>query len=252
MNLFVKTLGEGRPLIILHGLFGSGDNWITHAREFANHFKVYLIDQRNHGHSPHSEEFSYKAMADDLLEFAAKENLRDMCIIGHSMGGKTAMYFALENAFLIDRVVIADMGIKQYKPHHEEIFKGLLAVDVERCEGRKEAEERLLPFIQETGTRQFLLKNLYWKEAGKLAWRFNLPVLFEKRDEIIRAIPEGKCDTPMLFLRGADSHYVTENDFPAVLGQFPRASLETIDNAGHWLHADQPEEFRHRVLEYLL
>jgi esterase len=252
MNLFVKTLGEGRPLIILHGLFGSGDNWITHAREFANHFKVYLIDQRNHGHSPHSDEFSYKAMAEDLLEFAASENLRDICIIGHSMGGKTAMYFAQENAFLIDRVVIADMGIKQYRPHHEEIFKGLFAVDVEHCAGRKEAEERLMPFVQEFSTRQFLLKNLYWKEAGKLAWRFNLPVLFERREEVIQAIPDGKCDTPMLFLRGGDSHYVVNEDFPTILGQFPHATLETIEKAGHWLHADQPEEFRHRVLEYLL
>jgi pimeloyl-ACP methyl ester carboxylesterase len=179
MKLFHRVLGEGPPLLILHGLFGSSDNWQTHARVFAETHTVYLIDQRNHGHSPHALEMNYDLMAHDLFELMADLGLRDVRLIGHSMGGKTIMRFAQQYGFLIDRMVVADMGVKAYPPHHEQVFQGLFSVDVEHCPTRKEAEERLSAFVSDAGTLQFLLKNLYWKEPGLLDWRFNLSVLFD-------------------------------------------------------------------------
>jgi esterase len=252
MDLFYKNIGNGKPLIILHGLFGSGDNWITHAREFGEHFEVFLVDQRNHGHSPHHPQFNYDILAEDLLEFIAQRGLRDVTLLGHSMGGKTVLRFAQQNGFLIDRMIVADMGIKGYRPHHDSIFKGLFAVDVDNCPGRKEAEERLLPFVPESSTRQFLLKNLYWATPGKLAWRFNLQTLFEQNSVVIGGIPNERIDTPTLFLRGGKSHYVPPTDDDSIKAMVPHASFVTMPNAGHWLHADDPELFRKHVLEYLL
>ncbi len=252
MKLYFKTFGEGRPLMILHGLFGSSDNWLSHAKEFAQHFKVYLIDLRNHGRSPHSNDFSYDAMAEDLLELIADENLRDVLLVGHSMGGKTILRFAQSHSFLIERMIVADMGVKSYKPHHDEIFKGLFAVDVENCASRKEAEERLSAFIAEESTRQFLLKNIYWKEQGKLAWRFNLQALFDNRGEIILPLPDVQIETPTLFIRGELSNYIQETDFESILELVPQATFRTIDKTGHWVHAEAPETFRKMVLDYLL
>jgi pimeloyl-ACP methyl ester carboxylesterase len=180
MKLHFKKIGEGQPILILHGLFGSSDNWQTHAKKLAENYCVYLIDQRNHGHSPHSEEFSYDLMAADLLELIAAEGLRDVILIGHSMGGKTIMRFAQEHDFLIDKMIVVDMGIKAYAPHHDVIFQGLYNVKVPHVASRKEAEERLLECVTEPSTAQFLMKNLYWKTQTELAWRFNLDVLFEK------------------------------------------------------------------------
>ncbi len=164
MRLFHRSMGEGPPLLILHGLFGSSDNWQTHARVFAQTHTVYLIDQRNHGHSPHAAQINYDVMAHDLFELVADLGLRDIRFIGHSMGGKTIMRFAQQYGFLIDRMVVADMGMKAYPPHHEQVFQGLFAVDASHCPTRKMAEERLSNFISDQGTLQFLLKNLYWKE----------------------------------------------------------------------------------------
>lgn len=252
MKLFFRTLGEGKPLLILHGLFGSGDNWQSLAKQYAEHYKVYLIDQRNHGHSPFSDEMSYDAMSEDLYNLMADEGLRDVYLIGHSMGGKTALRFAQQYDFLIEKMIVADMGIKEYRPHHEEIFKGLLAVDIEHCESRREAEERLSVHVQEEGTKQFLLKNMYWKEPGKLAWRFNLPVLYNTRHEVVKAIPAEKINVETLFLKGGKSNYVPETDFESIRELVPHSRFVTIENAGHWLHAEAPQEFMSHTLEFLL
>jgi esterase len=251
MKLFHKSLGDGPPLLILHGLFGSADNWQTLAKSFAQDFKVYLIDQRNHGHSPQSKEDSYALMADDLFELIAEEGLRDVKLIGHSMGGKTIMHFAQQYAFLIEKMIVADMGIKSYPPHHDDVFAGLFAVDVDRCESRQQAEERLSVHVHEPDTRQFLLKNLYWKEQRKLAWRFNLPVLFDCRSEFMKALPPTKIECDTLFLRGAKSHYILNEDMAAIRELVPHASFDTIENAGHWLHAQQPQVFLEKCLRFL-
>lgn len=252
MKLFLKKLGEGPPLLILHGLFGSSDNWQTHAKTFAEHFTVYLVDQRNHGHSPHSEEFSYENMAHDLYELIAEEGLRDVSLIGHSMGGKTILWFAQQYGFLIDKMIVADMGVKAYPPHHDVVFAGLFEVDVENCDSRKQAEERMSKHLKDQSTIQFLLKNLYWIEPGKLAWRFNLPVIFDKREEAMKAIPDIRIDNDVLFLRGGKSNYVKDEDMADIRKKVPHASFETIDHAGHWLHAEAPEEFMQHCLAYLL
>lgn len=250
MKLFHRIVGEGPPLLILHGLFGSSDNWQTHARVFGNSHTVYLIDQRNHGHSPHDAEMDYTLMADDLFELIGDLGLRDIRLIGHSMGGKTILRFAQQYGFLIDKMVVADMGIKEYPPHHDQIFKGLFAVDVANCPSRKEAENRLSPYVNDGGTLQFLLKNLYWKEQGVLAWRFNLEAIYAKRSHIMASLPAERVDAPALFLTGGRSQYVPAGDHESIQKVVPGAEFGSIPESGHWLHADNPQEFIRICMEY--
>ncbi|MFN0032124.1 MAG: alpha/beta fold hydrolase, partial [Flavobacteriales bacterium] len=214
MKLYFKHFGEGRPLLLLHGLLGSSDNWLSHAKAWAAHFQVYIIDQRNHGHSPHHPVHTYDELAQDLHELIEAEDIRHPYILGHSMGGKTAMRFAQIFPEFLQKLVVVDMGIKAYKPLHEEIFAGLMAADVQHCTSRNASEEKLKPFVAEESTRQFLLKNLYWKEPDQLAWRFNLEALYNQRLETTLALPHTVVNTPTLFLRGQRSNYITEEDYP--------------------------------------
>ena len=252
MNLFHRVMGDGPPLLILHGLFGSSDNWQTHARVFAQSHTVYLIDQRNHGHSPHEHGMNYDVLANDLFELVAHLGLRDVRLIGHSMGGKTIMRFAQQYSFLIDKMVVADMGVKAYPPHHDEVFKGLFAVDVLHCASRKEAESRLANYVTDSGTGQFLLKNLYWKEPGVLDWRFNLQEIYEKREHLMEALPLEKVDSTVLFLIGGKSHYVLGSDHESIREMAPNACFLSMENAGHWLHVDQPEAFMQHCLDFFM
>lgn len=251
MNLFYKSIGQGQPLLILHGLFGSADNWLTHAKNWSSQYQVFLIDQRNHGHSPHAEEMTYAHMAEDLFEWVTQHNLRDILLLGHSMGGKTAMTFAQEYPFLVEKMVVVDMGIRAYPPHHQTIFEGLLAVDVEHCQSRQEAENRLLPFVPDASTRQFLMKNLFWKEPGKLAWRFNLPTLYREIGHIMVGLEPQPCDVNTCFIRGGQSNYVRPEDIADIQHLFPNSTFTTIENAGHWVHAEAPLEFSNEVMRFL-
>lgn len=251
MKLFHKTLGEGQPLLILHGLFGSADNWLTLAKSWSAQYKVYLIDQRNHGHSPHDNAHSYAAMSEDLFELVAEENLRDMIVLGHSMGGKTAMTFAQAYPFLIEKLIVVDMGIKAYPPHHQQIFEGLNAVDIEHCTTRQLAEERLQPFVADASTRQFLMKNVYWKNPGELAWRFNLPVLDSQINRIMEGLQLQTCDVDTCFIRGQRSHYILDQDWASIQSVFTNSALRSIPDAGHWVHAEAPAAFSQAVLDFL-
>ena len=251
MKLNYKIFGEGKPLVILHGLLGSSDNWQTHAKKLSETNKVYIVDQRNHGLSPHSDEHNYDLMCEDLVDLFADENINDAILIGHSMGGKTAMLFAQNYSHLLEKLIVADMGMKAYPPHHDLIFQGLYNVRVDECQSRKEAEARLGEFITDDSTRQFLLKNLYWKEPGKLAWRFNLDVLFNHLDEIIIGLPDDKIDVQTLFIRGGNSNYVTDKDLPALHKVIPNLEVVTMENVGHWLHAENPEEFLRIVKTFI-
>lgn len=251
MKLHHRKLGEGEPFIILHGLFGYSDNWQTLGKRYAEHFEVYLVDQRNHGHSPHSDAFSYDLMADDLFELMTENKLSSAHILGHSMGGKTVMRFAQKYPHMADKIIVADMGAKGYPMHHGTILEGLQAIDLGKITSRGEADEALLSYIPEYGVRQFLLKNLYWIEKGKLAWRMNLPIIAEKMEEIIAAIPNQQVDVPTLFIRGEKSNYILEADYDSLHEQFPQCSIVTIPDAGHWIHAESPELFYSLTMDFL-
>lgn len=243
MKLHYRKMGAGQPMIILHGLFGSSDNWQTLGRRFAEHFEVYLVDQRNHGHSPHSDEFSYQLMADDLYELIQTEMLSDIVLVGHSMGGKTAMWFAQQHPHYIDKMVVVDMGIRAYPSHHETIIAGMKAIDLKTVKSRGAADKILAEYVPELGTKLFLMKNLYWVERGQLGWRINLEVLEEHINDILAELPDEVSDIHTLFIRGEKSNYILDEDFFELRQAFPRSTVHTVKGAGHWVHAEAPDEF---------
>ncbi|TDS19248.1 pimeloyl-ACP methyl ester carboxylesterase [Maribacter caenipelagi] len=246
------VLGEGKPLCILHGFLGMLDNWKTLGTIYAeNGFCVHLIDQRNHGKSFHSPDFNYDTLADDFLNYLNAHNIENTALIGHSMGGKTAMQFACSHPDRVNKLIIADIAPKYYPPHHQEIINGLNAIDTTNLKSRKDADEQLKKHISNAGIRQFLLKNLDRDEDKKLCFKFNLEVLSEKMEEIGDNINStDSFDGPTLFLRGDKSEYVTKNDTEIIHRHFPKATVETIDNAGHWLHAENPEQFFEKSLAF--
>lgn len=252
MLLHYKEIGEGKPLVILHGLFGTSDNWQTHAKKLSEYYRVILVDQRNHGHSPWSDDFTYEHLADDLERLILHLGIDQFTLIGHSMGGKTAMYYSQKYPTRLEKMVIVDIGIKQYPMHHNEIIKGIKSLDLGTIASRSAAEQAMLPFVDSYGVRQFLLKNLYWIEKGKLAWRMNVDVLEREMEEILAPIPPIEVWTPTLFLRGAMSNYILDEDWDAIEEIFPDATLETIENAGHWVHSEQPEEFIEKILGFII
>lgn len=251
MKLNYRIIGEGKPLIILHGLFGSADNWQTLARAFAEKFKVYLVDLRNHGHSEFSDVMNYEVMCNDLKELMDDEKLAKATILGHSMGGKVALFFAQNYPDYADRLIIADMGLKKYPPHHGVLFDAMLSLDLEKIKTRKEAEEFLKTKITDLAVLQFLLKNLYWSDKEQLAWRFNLKVLNKEIEQILGAVPPTKIFCETLFIRGEKSNYILDSDFESIREQVPQAKFETINGVGHWVHAEAPKVFLDLVLNYL-
>ena len=253
MKLSFRKYGSGQPLIIMHGLFGQGDNWNTHAKLFAEqNFEVYIVDLRNHGLSPHSDDFNYELMSDDILELITDNNLKSVILLGHSMGGKVAMQFALEHSQLLDKLIVVDIAPKYYAPHHQKVLEGLGAVDFNIIKSRKEVEGILSKSISDTGTKQFLLKNLYWKNDSELAWRFNFESIAKHIEEIGKAITStSSCVTPALFIRGENSNYILDDDMKMIQHMFTRSMLETIAGAGHWIHAEKPKEFFDCVMRFI-
>ena len=252
MKLHHRILGEGKPLIILHGLFGYSDNWQTIGKKLAEYFQVILVDQRNHGHSSWSDEMNYDLMADDLSELLDELGLAEILLLGHSMGGKAAIRFAEKYPDKLEKLVVVDIGIKEYPSHHDLILEGLNAIDVSKLESRSEAEEQLSKYVDSIGTKQFLLKNLYWIEKGKLAWRMNIPVLEKNMPDILAALSDKEIFTPVLFVRGAQSSYIKDEDVPSLEKKFVDFKLATIEDAGHWIHAEAPDAFLETVLGFLI
>ena len=238
MQLNFRKYGSGTPLVILHGLFGSSDNWQTLGKKFSENFLVYLVDLRNHGHSPHSDEFSYELMSDDINELILSEKIENVNLLGHSMGGKVAMRAIQKFPFHFKNLVVADIGVKKYPMHHEHIIAGLQSINLKDTSSRAEARKLLILHIKEEGVQQFLLKNLYWIQKGELSWRMNLNVLVENMSEILKEIPKVVSLTPTLFLKGEKSSYINSSDHRLIYSLFPNAEVIEIKNAGHWLHRD--------------
>lgn len=252
--LHSKILGTGKPLVILHGFLGMSDNWKTLGSKYAEHgFQTHLIDQRNHGKSFHSNDFNYDYLSEDLQRYMDYHHLEEIHIIGHSMGGKTAMQFACDHPDRTKKLIVADISPKYYPPHHHDIINGLLALDFEKISSRGEADAELSKSIGDFGTRQFLLKNLFWREKGRLDLRFNLPVLSTKMEEIGENISAtAQFMGPTLFLKGAISEYVAETDIADIKKHFPAAQIDTIDKAGHWVHAANPTQFFEKSVSFLM
>ncbi len=251
MKLFFRQSGQGQPLIILHGLLGSSDNWFTLAKKFSENYSVYLVDQRNHGQSPHSDEFDYKVMTVDLEEFIHDNGIQNPHIIGHSMGGKTAMNFAVKNPDQVDKLIVVDMVPKPYFVKHDSLIDGMEAIPLSSITNRAEAERILSEYEDDQAVRQFLLKNLSRDSEGKFFWKVNLPVLSKNLQLIGADLQfEGKFDKPSLFIYGKKSDYFKTGDDKLIQSRFTNAKFVTLDT-GHWVQAEKPVEFAEVVLQFL-
>ncbi|MGB5316931.1 MAG: alpha/beta fold hydrolase [Robiginitalea sp.] len=251
--LHSNILGSGAPLIVLHGFLGMSDNWKTLGKKYAAHgFEVHLIDQRNHGRSFWSEVFDYPTMAQDLVRYMDSKNLDRAIVLGHSMGGKTAMQLACTRPERVSKLLVADIAPRLYPPHHQYILEALEALPLSQLATRAEADEALAQNLDNWGIRQFLLKNLYWKSPGELGLRINLSILKTKMQEIGEPLPDDMVyPGPTVFLRGGASDYIADGDLPLIRHHFPKANLITIENAGHWLHAEQPDAFLESTLDFM-
>jgi esterase len=252
MNLHHTTLGAGAPLIVLHGLLGSHQNLLPACRSLATQFQVFALDQRNHGHSPHHDEMHYDIMADDIARFMDRHQLETAHILGHSMGGKTAMQFALNHPGRVRRLVVVDMSPRAYAPRFAGLLEALRNLQPGRFKTRIEADQALALTVPEAALRQFVLKNLMPDERGGHCWRNNIEAIaagYERLREAVRA--PAPFDRESLFVLGGKSDYVGDQDREEIHRLFPRAQFQTIANAGHWVHAEKPSEFAAAVLQFL-
>lgn len=267
MQLFYRVEGTGTPIVIVHGLYGSSDNWLTVAKKLSAHYRVYAIDQRNHGRSPQSEQHSYEDLKNDLADFFDQQKIKKAILIGHSMGGKTAMCFAADYPERIEKLVVVDIAPKDYfllndesqYYLHSNILRAMLEIDLHLMETRKQIEDFLTERIDSLQIVQFLLKNVHRrKENHQFEWRLNVGVLYDSLDEIIRGIDARWFDDrlpiynyPVLFIKGADSNYILPEDYPSIRRIYPEAQIVEIPHAGHWLHAEQPQLFMEALLKFI-
>lgn len=252
MQLHFKQLGQGAPLVLLHGLFGSADNWFGVAPKLAEKFHVLIPDLRNHGHSPHHAEMGYPLMAADVGKFFAAQNIESAFVIGHSMGGKVAMQFALDFPARVKKLIVVDMAPRAYRRVHDHIFDALLALDLESFQTRQQIEDALAPEIPSLNLRRFLLKNLGRDGQGSFFWKMNLRGVAENYSRLGEVLsPRNYFEKPALFIRGGKSDYIAAADELEIRRLFPAVAIQTIAVANHWVHADAPEEFVRLVLDFL-
>jgi len=252
MQLHYQSYGEGHPLIILHGFLGSLENWSTQSKIFGEFFKVFAVDQRNHGSSPHSEAFNYHVMAEDLREFMQQQSLSSAHLLGHSMGGKTAMQFAVTYPDKVDRLIVVDIAPKAYPPQYQEILDALRSLDLKTFRTRKEIDEVLAQKIPDFPMRQFLLKNLARDESGGFRWRMHLDAIYRNYEEMGKGLGTGRrFEKPTLFIKGGNSNYIQEGDGALIREIFPQSKIVPVPGAGHWVQIEAPQEFSKIVLDFL-
>ncbi len=252
MKLHCSDYGEGYPLIILHGLFGSSENWQTVSRSFARCYRVLALDLRNHGRSPHSDVFNYRVMASDVVEFMQEQGFPSAYVLGHSMGGKTAMQMALTFPERVDKLVVVDIAPKAYPPEQDEILQALLSIDPAAFRKRKDVVDSLARQIPDLALRQFLLKNLEREESGGFRWRLGLDEIQRNYPEIIEAVQGDRpFRKPTLFIRGELSNYIGEEDIPSIKGLFPFSKIVTVPRVGHWVHSEARRRFARLVIAFL-
>jgi len=265
VKLFYREFGKGSPLIILHGLYGSSDNWVSIGKELATYYKVIMVDQRNHGQSPHSNDLSYKFLTADLLELLVDLNLGEVILLGHSMGGKTAMQFTMDHPEKVSELIVVDIApwsyiinnslLDQHIKEHQKIINGLMSIPIETITSREEADKILSQYIKSERVRQFLLKNLKREQNGSFVWKFNLPILASSFKQLMDGIePKSKsthCKTKTLFIKGELSNYIPSNREGEIKIIFPESKVVTIGKAGHWVHAERPIEFLAEIKKFL-
>jgi esterase len=245
MKLFFRKFGTGQPLIILHGLLGMSDNWVTLGKKLSGDYTIYLPDLRNHGQSPHSMEFSYKAMADDLLEFIEDHQIENPVIAGHSMGGKVAMLFTLNHPDKVKGLIVVDISPVAYENHdyHYDIVSAMMSINMNAVHSREEVSEMLKLNIPDEATRLFIMKNLHRKAAHQFEWRINLNAISENLPRMVAGIDTSKVfNKPSLFIRGSASDYILDSHITLIKKIFTVAEIITVEGSGHWVHADKPEE----------
>lgn len=253
MDLFFNQYGEdGPPLLILHGLLGANGNWHTLSRTaFQEVATVYALDQRNHGRSPHTDRIDYPSMAADVMTFIQNHGLGQAHLLGHSMGGKTAMQTALTHPSVVDRLIVVDMAPRAYAPRHTDLLDTLARIDPTDYDDRDAIDDALADDVPSWPIRQFLLKNLDY-DGERYTWKMNLDAIRRHYDDINAAVTdEGTFDGPALFVRGGNSDYVRDDDLPLIRDRFPNAEVVTIPEAGHWVHADAPEALADTVTSFL-
>ena len=248
MQLHYQTLGQGQPLVLLHGLFGSADNWGNIAKHFAQHYQVISVDLRNHGRSPHNDSQTYPEMADDLSALCDALGLEQIYLLGHSLGGKVAMQFATQYPQKVSKLIVVDMAMRAYRDRYTQLMDNMLAVNLTQMASRNEVDKALADAIPNVRVRQFLLTNLV-KNEGQLQWRINLPALKANYATLIAAV-NVHFDQPSLFIRGERSDYVSERDITELQQHFPQAQFVTLPT-DHWVHAEQPQLFIQTVESFL-
>lgn len=266
MELYYRKEGRGEPLIILHGLYGSSDNWLSVTKRLSQKFTVYVPDLRNHGRSPHSKTNSYEDLKNDLIEFMDRHKISQATLVGHSMGGKAAMFFAADYPERISKLIIVDIAPKDYLLLnensqfflHRNILLAMLEIDFSQVRSRKEVDYCLSEKIEDIRIRQFLLKNIIKDKGSKLLqWRINVETLYDYLDEIVAGVNrQWLADRipvtayPVIFIKGDNSPYVQPEDEVLIKEIYPEAKIIHIPDAGHWLHAEQPDLFVKAVLSF--